>query len=623
MNNFICEWPSRFSQYPKIPAKKQKIPCKTPIFFKNEVSQKKFFSHFAKGFGPTCILVCTRGNIVYNGHMKKNRIARLSLLLASVFSLASCDLGAFIRILDSLSPDSAAYDNSREHLSIALEYEDGEHYTATPTALNYEDINDSNGNFPCRAYGDIKLLVIPVKIRGYDSVATETNIQKIRNAFFGNTEDTGWESVASFYKKSSYGALNLSGVVADQWFDCGYTTSQLAALTAPAGTKNMGSYDRTWTVLENAVSWYKQTYHDNCTQFDVDADGRIDGVWLVYGCPDHSKGSGLDQQLFWAYNFKDYSASDTPPVTNPIGYSYCWASYDFMENDQYGSAANKVDAHTYIHETGHLLGLEDYYVSRKEAGEENYGPMGALDMMDYNIIDHNAWSKYAYGWIKPYVVEDSCEITLKPSATSGQAIILPTTGGFNGSAFDEFIMMEYYTPDLLNYQDSYVGYGEYPHGFTDNGVRIYHVDARFATKTVLDQQGRYDDTLDNGEVGLVVASNSSGTNKTNLNNYLKGESNPPANFLKFRLIQELDCTQKRNFDTAKQVKNGKEVGVWADNSTLFKNNNTFSFEEYKESFPNYVNGGSMTMNDGTSLPWSVSFSESSDTSIKVSITKLS
>ena len=567
--------------------------------------------------------MCTYGNIVYNGHMKKNRVAKLTVLLAGIFSLASCDLGAFIRILDSLSPSSGELDNSREHLSIALDYQEGEHFAATETKYTYEDINDSTGNFPCRSYGNVKLLVIPVKIRGYESVATQTNIDRLNNAFFGNTEDTGWESVSSFYKKSSYGALNFSGVVADQWYDCGYTTNQLTSLTAPAGTQNASSYDPTWTILEGAVSWYKQTYHDNCTQFDIDHDGLIDGVWLVYGCPNQKNGSGLNERLFWAYNYKDYSVTNRIQ-SNPVGYSYCWASYDFMDAGGYGSGVKQVDAHTYIHETGHLMGLEDYYVASREPGEENYGPMGGLDMMDYNILDHNAWSKYSYGWIKPYVVDDSCEIVLKPSATSGQAIILPTTGGFNGSAFDEFIMMEFYTPDLLNYQDSFVGYASYPHGFVENGVRIYHVDARIATKSTLAPNGRYDDDFDaETESALVVASNSSAYNRKNASNYLSGESSLPSNILKFRLIQELDCTRKRNFDTAKQNVAGNEIGVYADNSTLFQNDDVFDYETYKESFPNYVNGGNMTMNDGTSLPWRASFSEMSDSSIKVTITKLS
>ena len=572
----------------------------------------------------TCIY--TR-NIVYNGHMKKTRIARLATMLVSVFSLSSCDLGTFFQLLGSLTPTSGAADDPREHLSINLDYHDGEHYTATQSAYFYEHINDSTQNYPCRSSGNVKLLVIPVKIKGYESIATESNLQRIRNTFFGESGDTGWESVSSFYKKSSYGALNISGVVPDQWYDCGMTTTQIKSLTAPAGTPNSGSFDPTWTILENAVSWYKQTYEDDCKSFDVDNDGFIDGVWLVYGSPDHKNAPGLDQKLWWAYNFKDYSKANSPVKPNPVAYSYCWASYDFMDAGEYEpkGGLTSVDAHTYIHETGHLMGLEDYYVASPHEGEKNYGPMGGLDMMDYNVMDHNAWSKFAYGWIKPYVVDDSCEITLKSSCRSGEAIILPTSKSFNNSAFDEFIMMEYYTPDLLNYQDSFVGYPTCPtRGFTENGVRIYHVDARLATMPKGGINGRYDEEFDSEEETAIVAnSNSSHYNYTNAQKYLTGESSLPENYLRFRLIQEMDCTQKRNFDTSKQTVAGKDIGVFADNSSLFQDNDTFNFELYKDSFPNYVNGGSMTMNDGGTLPWSVSFSESNDETIKVTITKLS
>ena len=556
--------------------------------------------------------------------MKKNTFAKIALVLAGALSLASCDLGSFIKILTSLTPIGANIDDDRENREIKLEYETGEGFLATETKYDYELINDSTANFPCRAYGDIKLLVIPVKIKGYENVATQDNLTKIKNAFFGETKQTGWESVSSFYKKSSYGLLNISGTVTDEWYDCGLTTNELTALEPAPGTNNSGSFDKTWPILEGAVDWYKTTYHDNCTQFDNDGDGLIDGVWLVYGAPNHKNKSSLNEKLFWAYNFKDYSVDINNRVpSNPVGYSYCWASYDFMEAGGYGSGAEQVDAHTYIHETGHLLGLEDYYVSNLHPGELNYGPMGGLDMMDYNILDHNAWSKYSYGWIKPYVVSDSCEITLKPSCTSGQAIILPTSNGFNGSAFDEFIMMEYYTPDVLNYQDSFFGYSSYPHGFTENGVRIYHVDARIATSTTSGATATYDDNFEpNDERAMVAASNSSGINKRNTERFLKASS-LPENFLKFRLIQELDCEHKRNFDTEKQVVAGREVGCFADNSTLFQNGDTFNYSSYKESFPNYVYGGNETMNDGGTLPWNVTFSESSDSSIKVTITKQS
>ena len=86
-------------------------------------------------------------------------------------------------------------------------------------------------------------------------------------------------------------------------------------------------------------------------------DGYIDGVWLVYGSPDHKNDSSLDQKLWWAYNFKDYSVAGASVVANPVAYSYCWASYDFMDNGEYEpkGGLKSVDAHTYIHENKILV----------------------------------------------------------------------------------------------------------------------------------------------------------------------------------------------------------------------------------------------------------------------------
>ena len=50
---------STFFEYPKIPAKNTKIPCKTPLFFKNWPFEKRFRGRQKEGngrvrfFGPT------------------------------------------------------------------------------------------------------------------------------------------------------------------------------------------------------------------------------------------------------------------------------------------------------------------------------------------------------------------------------------------------------------------------------------------------------------------------------------------------------------------------------------------------------------------------------------------
>jgi hypothetical protein len=141
-----------------------------------------------------------------------------------------------------------------------------------------------------------------------------------------------------------------------------------------------------------------------------------------------------------------------------------------------GYGTSSVDAHTYIHEMGHVFGLDDYY----SYTDGDWGAAGGVDMMDYNIVDHNAYSKYVLGWTNPYVFDNTLSqttITLSPFESSGDFILI--NDGWNGSAFDEYLAIEFYTPTGLNQKDSQAPYpGNGLRGFTIPGVKVYHVDSR-------------------------------------------------------------------------------------------------------------------------------------------------
>ena len=64
--------------------------------------------------------------------------------------------------------------------------------------------------------GSPKMLVIPVNLD--DSNKTDSLLDEIETAFNGTSKDTGYESVKSYYQKSSYGKLNLDINVLDEWF---------------------------------------------------------------------------------------------------------------------------------------------------------------------------------------------------------------------------------------------------------------------------------------------------------------------------------------------------------------------------------------------------------------------
>ncbi len=471
----------------------------------------------------------------------------------------------------------------------------GTHYVSKSNAIPEKTMDEASGTICLTPDGTQKLLVIPVIIDDYAANATSANRERIYQTFFGNPSDTSWESLSSFYYKSSFGKLLLQGSVSD-WYDCGFTASALAAQKS-----SDASFDPTWTVLRGAVAWYKETYHTDATEFDNDGDGRIDGVWLVYSAPDLQNDRNIPQgNLFWAYTYWDNR--EKASTSSPTACVYCWGSYDFMDT---GYGTSGTDAHTFCHETGHMMGLEDYYVSSKISGTKNYGPMGLIDMMDGNIIDHNAFSKFALGWIDPLVVSGATSLTLKPSATSGQAVLIPSSDSWNGSAFDEYMLLEYYTPDLLNLADSQTAYpNRYP-AFTENGVRIYHVDERLARAIVSGSSASYSytDTLVHSASSYTIRAHS------NSNAYNVLDKN-------FRALQAIDCTQKRNFDTECS---GSGTRYHADNTTLFQDGDTFSFDAYQNSFPNYYYNSKSTMNDGSTFPYQITFSAMSSEGITLTI----
>ena len=77
---------------------------------------------------------------------------------------------------------------------------------------------------------------------------------------------------------------------------------------------------------------------------------------------------------------------------------------------------------------------DDYYDYEEGNGPD--GGIGGGDMMDYNVGDHNAYSKMMLGWISPIVMTDTDTITLSSFGSSGDAIFI--FKDYNGSFFSEY-----------------------------------------------------------------------------------------------------------------------------------------------------------------------------------------
>ena len=146
---------------------------------------------------------------------------------------------------------------------------------------------------------------------------------------------------------------------------------------------------------------------------------------MVYSAPYDGSGASTVQ---WAFTFWDYEAATDASYSAPVGYAYSWASYEFLYE---GYGRSSVDAHTFVHETGHLLGLNDYYDTSGSTS-----PTGYVDMMDANIIDHCAYTKFSLGWISPYVVTGEGSITIGNLAEAGDAVLIPTKASANTSCLN-------------------------------------------------------------------------------------------------------------------------------------------------------------------------------------------
>ncbi len=497
----------------------------------------------------------------------------LSILLVPVL-LSSCASGIDLRFVP--------FSNYENEQSLMRDFDNEMFYSraeTTPVSSkeNEKQIYDINNvrdllvssrsgvarnNIPTK--GERKLLVIPVYFTDSDTFNNEENQKRkmtfIQNAFFGETKRTTYDSVAGYYNKSSYGQLKLTGEVAP-WYNIGVSSKDWKSLSLSYMTASN-------IIAEKAVDYLKDNSSINFADYDTDNDGIIDGVYVIY---DHPFNEDDTNSLFWAYTYYTYKGENGFNNVEPTVNDYSWTSVDtILQND------NRSYTNYLIHETGHLLGLSDYYNTFSSNSESStdffYQPTGCFDMMDYNIGDHSSFSKYLLNWASPMVIKDGAKgtIKLKPLQSSGEYILVPSSK-YRNSPFSEYLLIEYFTPNGLNkYSGSYSyidkdknqGIYNYPQ---HHGLRIYHVNATLGYFKKGTNSGLIatldDSTYDpNGQnVGVDYAYSNTLSDKQ----YREGTPT---------LLHLLESSGKNTFAN----------GVPANNETLFRLGDDFGINTFKD-----------------------------------------
>lgn len=303
--------------------------------------------------------------------------------------------------------------------------------------------------------GDQKLLVVPVDFKDYkigNSEKINDYINNVNKAFFGASKNNSFVSVSQYYNVSSYGKLRITGEVCKNVFEFPAYAKEIILQNG----NNNDLRDLIWSQYDTIVNFCKASGVDvDSYRLHQDEEREFDiPIYLIYNVPADSTTN--KNNFFWNFTFPEKSLA--------------WTSYHSLHivND-------KPDAHVLIHEVGHLLGLLDYYPTETTSDTETMiEPVGCIDMMDSSVGDHTSLSKMMLNWTRPIHVTNSCELTISSLAEKGDLILL--NDNWNGSVFDEYYLLEFYTPTSLNtfdvvYGNNKVKLPEIP------GVKIYHVDA--------------------------------------------------------------------------------------------------------------------------------------------------
>lgn len=311
----------------------------------------------------------------------------------------------------------------------------------TPIAAGYTLVQEEIGYMGIPSVGTNKLLVFAVDFSDYPSVSSGVTIADVEASFNGTPAETDYESLASYYAKSSYGTLTLDADVFGF-----YRASQ------PSSYYETADYPES-ELIDELLTYYNATI--DYSQYDANEDGYIDGIYVMYTRPYDS-----ETDLWWAYQY--YTFEEEKTYDGVYSDYYIWMSTQFLLDGE-----NGLDARTIIHETGHMMGLEDYY-DYDDTDLYNWGGLGGADMMDYTVGDHNPFSKLLLGWMTPHVVTQTQTVTIESYESSGDVLLVTPT--WSNTLFDEYVLISFYTPTGL-YEDDVTYY------FAESGITIYHVDA--------------------------------------------------------------------------------------------------------------------------------------------------
>ena len=344
------------------------------------------------------------------------------------------------------------------------------------------DVSTQKGMHSMPSIGTVKALVIRVGFEDYplylekenneEDVAEEEEKEKdsgycltkaeITDYFMGNAPGSDsqypYESLSAYYRRSSFGNLNISlGEIID------YTSEKKRDYYAEkeAGEKEIELMGEILDHLEGEI---------DLSDYDGDGDGVADAVYVFYsGTPGPS-----------------VSKTFSPHCRSCSEYNLSLGRTKITHFVMIGLDEKSV----LMHETGHLLGLPDYYSKTDGAAL-----FGTSDMMYDNSGDHNGFSKWILGWIsnENVLFLDKSDAGKTVSLTPVDSLkcegkkLAVLSNPKSKDPYGTYLLVEYVSAE--NNMSDLVG-GTFPEGF-----RIFRVDAKMSNGLFVKNNDHYETAL--------------------------------------------------------------------------------------------------------------------------------
>lgn len=420
--------------------------------------------------------------------------------------------------------------------------------------------------------GTVKMLVIPVWFNDSDVFFKESQkyqiVEDIVYTVKGNRPDSEFKSLKQYYEAQSHGAITMDITVSDFYSSTtsyqNYTDNIQSKLT---NTHKLGT---------DAINWYFNTHaNEKFDDYDLDSDGFLDGVIIYYGANYYGATNDLNRSTAFeitnnynnSYNFNTLSFCS---IGDLYGLSKKKPTTQLTSNDLSETFAKgfKTSGKTVIHEVGHMFGNNDLY--EDQFATERYSPAGGFSMQDDNFGSLDPYHLNRIGWSKPqvyassdYNLGDKITLNISDFQSSGQNIILTNKWNSANSLYDEYLLLELFTPTGLNKYDSEVSYLN----TIDSGIRLWHVNALL--EDIHDPENKTSEIVQG-------------------NQYRLANSNHSVEY-EYDILHMIRNNPNEPYDSTSKLSKG---------GTLFETGDSFDMETFKSQF---VNGSKL--DSGEKLGW--------------------